>query len=296
MWKADRGVVMEHKPMRGAEPLDPPSPELARQYLEEVRQVEQRLAGHVDLRAAAWRSILASAQLAVAFTVLLLVTRVGGFTVPLLPVILVIGQIGAGFAERHGAQWRVRGAQWVIVALLAAAFGISFIWLTAEPADRPLWAFLIPGALFLASGGWIAAVQLRRARGAARLTAERPAPMPSATRIATAVLGIVLGCCAAFLGIDDELTSSLAYTAILIAVPVWMLLWRFDFGLPALGRYWSWRQEAAYGLSLAIVLALCLLRAYTDGALWHLTVAGGVIAALALGISALIGGTRREHG
>src|SRR5690606_3306645 len=99
---------MEQKPMRDADPLERPTPEVAKAYLDEVGAVEQRREEHIDRRAVGWISILNAAIVPVFLylTIVGLRNDAAGVTQPILFAFIVWGQLAAGIAVRNGVQWQ----------------------------------------------------------------------------------------------------------------------------------------------------------------------------------------------
>lgn len=279
--------------MRGVEPLAPPSPEIAKLYLEEVQAVRERREDRIDRRAGAWRSIVGAVQLALLFTAYVLAVRADGAAFqPILVLILLSGQINAGFAERRGVQWRIRGRQWVLVAVFAVALAISFVLIVIDPIAQPTWMLFIPGALIFLAGGASGFVQLWKTRNAPDGKLRRREPMPVATRYATAALGGVLGICAISIGLPDGLIPSTVMAAVTIVVAVWSFAWMTDFGPQAFGRYWTLVQEGAFGFATAVVIVLSLLQALTETVSPQLGLAAGILVVLVLAAAAVFGSRR----
>lgn len=249
---------MEQRPMQGTDPLEPPSPEVARLYLDEIEVIEQRREERIDRRAVAWQSVLASVMTAAIFTAYLLVVRKeGAATQPLLLLLLVTSQISAGLGERHGLQWRTPRSKWwytVFIVLFALAVVGTFFALLISPEARPLWAYFIPGAIMLVGFGGIGVVQLWKARGSAPVVRPARDPIPHATRIATASVGLFMGLATLSVGIRDELTTSIVMLVLMLIVVGWFFAWTTDAGPAGLGRYWRWPQFLAYALTTAVMI------------------------------------------
>lgn len=291
---------MEQRPMQGSGPLEPPSPEVARLYLDEIEVIEQRREERIDRRAVAWQSIITSVMIAGLFTAYLLVIRAeASATQPLLFLLLVTSQISSGVGERNGLQWRIpRSNVWVIVSivLFALAFAGSFFTLLLSPETRPVWAYLIPGAIMLAGFGGMGVVQLWKARGSARTVREARDPMPLATRIATASVGTLMGLATVSIGIGDDLTTSIVTLVLMMIVVGWLFAWTTDAGPAALGRYWRWPQFLAYALTSALMVWVNVQTVYSGTMAPSVyLVCGAAVAVLLIG-SAILPEPRARHG
>lgn len=84
---------MDQKPIRGHEPLEAPTPEIARLYLDEARIAGERSDGRIDRRDVLLQDIVAQVTLAVLVTAYLLVAREKGAAAiqPLVLFVLVAG-------------------------------------------------------------------------------------------------------------------------------------------------------------------------------------------------------------
>ena len=284
---------MEQKPVRGTEPLEPPSVDVARLYLEEAEAVQRRRDERVDRYASAWQAILSGFAIAVIFTVMLLVSRAGAAnTQQLIFLIIVTGQIIAGFAERTGVQSRLDGStRWAVVVLVVWGVAVVALFMFAliDGQNRPLWLSFAPGVAIVVGFGGYGAVALYRDRGHPRPPAVPREPLPVQTRAATAGLGILMGMAALSVGIDDALLASTLSVVLMMVMLAWFFLWKTDAGPQALGRFWRWPQIAAYLLSVALVAWLALLRAYTEAVTAPLSLGVAAIAAVALGVAASLG-------
>lgn len=288
----ETGVIMEQKPIDGTAPLAPPSADVARQYLDEVEEVHRRRDERVDRRASSWEAILSGIAIAILITALLLVNRADATsTQPFIFLIIVTGQISAGFAERAGVQWRAFGPRpWSVVAVVV--YGVAmvalFLLIFIDAQNRPLWMNFIPGlAILLGFGGYGAAL-LWRERGQERRPARPREPLPGQTRAATAGLGILIGVAALSIGIENALLGSIVGILVMMAVVVWLFLWATDAGPQALGRYWRWPQIAAYLSSMGVVTWLALQRAYSDAVTLPSALGAAAAAAALLCIAACL--------
>lgn len=279
---------MDQKPMQGSASLEPPTPAIAQLYLEEAIAIGDRRERWIDRRAAAWQAIITTVVLAVLLTAQLLVMRAGdtGFQ-SLLFLILVVGQINAGLAERSGMQWRIPGSQrWFagVVVLFAVAVIGSYFALLVSPTDQPLWLYFAPGAVLSLGGGGLGIMQLRQARGSTPQVAQRHEALPRSTRIATACLGIVMGLAAFSTGLDDDLAVAIVWMVVMMTFVAWMFAGRSDFGPMAFGRYWRRPQFTAFAIGLGVMTWLSLQAAYSTGVTPAVTAGcGGAVMVLMIG-------------
>lgn len=290
---------MEQRPINGSEPLEPPSAEIARLYLEEADAVEQRREQSVDRRAVAWRTIGTAAITAGMLTAFLLVLRVEDSVAPsLLFLLLMTSQISVGLGERSGLQWRTpQSGRWhtVVVVLLSAAIVGAFLVVLVFREMRPIWMAFVPGAIMLVGFGAIGVRQLWTAR---RVPAGRPErePLPLPTRIATASLGVVMGLVTVSIGIGDDLTASVVTVMLLLVLVAWCFAWRTDAGAAALGRYWRWPQFLAYTAAAAVVVWANLQTAYSGPPSTSTFLLGGALAAVLLIVAAFAPASRGGRG
>lgn len=278
--------------MQGSEPLEPPSPEVARLYLDEIEVIEQRREERIDRRAVAWQSIGTAVVTAAIFTAYLLVVRAESSAAqPLLFLLLVTSQIIAGVGERNGLQWRTPRSKWwytVFIVLFALAVVGTFFALLISPEARPMWAYFIPGAIMLVGFGGIGVVQLWKARGSAPAARPTRDPIPLATRIATASVGLLLGLATLSIGIGDDLTTSIVTLVLMMIVVGWFFAWRTDAGPAALGRYWRWPHFLAYALTVVVMVWANLQTVYSGPmATSTYLLCGALVAALLIGSAVL---------
>jgi len=283
---------MEHRPVQGFGALEPPSSEVALLYLDEVAVVEQRREERIDRRAVAWQAIGTAAMSAGVLTAYLLIMRVeASATQPLLFLLIVTSQISAGLGERHGVQWHTPGSKkWYItvVVLFAVAMLGSFFALLMSREPRPVWAYLIPGAIMLLGFGGLGSVQLWKTRGIAPAVRTAPDPIPFATRIATASVGLLMGFATLSIGIRDDLAISIVTLVLMMFVVGWIFAWTTDAGPAALGRYWRWPQFSAFVLSSATMVWLSMQSAYAGPVATSTCLIGGaLVAALLVGSAVL---------
>ncbi|WP_435744222.1 hypothetical protein [Microbacterium sp. PMB16] len=265
---------------------------MARLYLDEAEAVEQRRERRIDRRAVAWQTILAAAVTSVVVTAYIFVFRADSSAIqPLLFLLIIMSQISAGMGERHGLLWRTpRSKSWYTVFTVALAVAVigSFFFILLTPDHGPFWFSWVPGAIFLIGFGGLGLVQLWKARGSERAVRESREPLPLATRITTAVLGVFLGAATLSIGIRGDLITSLVMLVLMLIVVGWLFAWMTDAGPAALGRYWRWPQFGAYGVSMAAIIWLSLRSAYGDEVALPVKLGVGALVALLMIGSALL--------
>lgn len=247
--------------MRDADPLERPTPEVAKAYLDEIGAVEQRREEHIDQRAVGWISVLN----AVIVPVFLYLTIVGlrddatGVTQPILFAFIVWGQLAAGIAVRNGVQWQLTRRRWVTIAGVTV-FGIliivsMFAAVFAKDRLHDAVLFVPPVLAFVALIG-IGATQLWQSRRH-RPGRRRPrARLTVGMRMATVVLGAILGGLTALMAVPESVLSTMLMLLMVMVLVAWMFAGRFsELGLPSLGEMWRWPQLTAYAISLAALFA-----------------------------------------
>lgn len=282
--------------MRDAAPLDPPTPEIARAYLDEVGSVRQRREDSIDRRSVGFLSILN----AIACSLFLYLTIVGvrdgafGITQPMLFAFIIWGQLAAGVAVRNGVQWQLARRRWVtmtgvtIFCVLAVASMFLAIFAPDDLTDAIV--FVAPGIAFFGLAG-IGAVQLWQARGH-RPGRRRPRPpLTAVMRMATAALGVLLGGLTALMSVSESILSVVLLFLLLFVVFAWLFAGRSsELGLAALGERWRWPQLTAYGLSVVALFASAAWALFdVPSAVPFPAIAGGAVM-LVLLLGASIGG------
>jgi hypothetical protein len=259
---------MEQKPMRGAAPLDPPSPEIARLYLDEVDRVIERRDDQVNLRAQGWVTIVQGLLLAGFVGCTTVASRGADTTASML---LLLGfvmaiQVLSGLTERFGGQrrftrWRGLYYTAVVIACVAivATFGMSLVTANA----LPLGVVLAPAALGVLVLVGIGACQLWLARGTPRgARRERPAFVWPA-RGTTLAFGVLLGIMIVTAAYADALLTSLVTVLAAIALVVASLGSGTDWGLAYLGEVWRWPQFLMLAAGLVALAASVVVSATT---------------------------------
>lgn len=252
---------MDQKSAHDAAPLEPPTPDVAKAYLDEVGAIEQRREEHIDRRAVGWLSILNGAVI----SIFLFVTIVGlrdnatGVTQPVLFAFLIWGQVAGGLATRNGVQWRLTRRLWVTivgvtmlgVVILVSMFAAIF---AAEALDDRV-VYVAPVVALVTLTG-IGVRQLWQARGS-RPVRRRPRPSLSpGMRMATVALGMILGGLTAIMSVPESVLTVVLLLLLVLVILVWMFAGlSSDLGFPSLAQRWGWPQFTAYGLSIVALFA-----------------------------------------
>lgn len=287
---------MEQKPMSDAEPLEPPTPAVARAYLDEVGSVRKRREENIDRRSVGLLSILN----AIACSLFLYLTIVGlregatGITQPMLWAFIIWGQLAAGVAVRNGVQWQLTRRRWLTIAgvtvlgvlILVSMFAAVF---AGDRLDDAV-VFVAPAIAFVALTG-TGAAQLWQARGHQPGVRRPRAPLTAGMRMATVALGVLLGGLTALMSAPESILSAVLLLLLLFAILAWMLAGRFsELGMPMLGELWRWPQLTAYGLSIAALFVSAAWALFGgSSAIPFPAVAGGVVVLLFL-LAAPLGG------
>ena len=255
--------------MRGAAPLDPPSPEIARLYLDEVDRVLERRDDRVNLRAQGWVTIVQGVLMAGFVSCTTVASRGADTTASML---LLLGfvmaiQVLSGLTERFGGQrrftrWRGLYYTAVVIACVAivATFGMSLI--TANPL--PLGVILAPAALGVLVLVGIGACQLWLARGAPRGAGRERPPFVWPARGTTLGFGVLLGIMIVTAAYADALLISLVTVLAAIALVVASLGSGTDWGLAYLGEVWRWPQFLMLTAALVALAASVVVSATTQ--------------------------------
>ncbi|PCE13495.1 hypothetical protein AUC47_06670 [Microbacterium sp. SZ1] len=251
---------MEQKPMRGLAPLDPPSPDVARQYLQEADAVRARRDRQGGSQVQGWAIIVTAIVTGVFLTAHLVVVDSGRpAVVPVFVfVIMIAAQIVSGATERDGVRVRVprnRAAFVAIVVLSVLGILASFaVQIVAPEAPfvviaAPLWT----SCLIFAGLG---VAHLRTATGDGRIVPQPPFEGPA--RLTTLVVGSLLAATIAVVSLDDLLLSSVLAIVIGSAFVVGVVGARTDWGLSHLGQVWRWPQYGVGALGATALLGVTL--------------------------------------
>lgn len=259
---------MDQKPIRGHEPLEAPTPEIARLYLDEARIAGERSDGRIDRRDVLLQDIVAQITLAVLVTAYLLVARERGAAAiqPLVFFVLVAGQIATGAGERGGTRWkdpRGRPVRIVALVLFGAAMLGAIVLLLVAPRAVPVGVYAIPGLVLVLGLAVPAARGLWRAPKVETAETTRAA-LPTATRVATMCLGLQLGFTAVAVGMPESGPAAFLSVVIVLIFAAWLFAWRTEGGPATMGLWWGPAQQAVLLGSAVLVGGLGVAAAYTD--------------------------------
>lgn len=274
---------MEQKPIVGAAPLDPPSADLARQYLDEASAVAQRREKHLDRRGMAVLRAWETGILAVYLTVFMFSFGATGSNAPFVLLFVVFFpwiqfsselRMSFGFQARGSKDARrylIWGA--IVVAAFIGAMILQMSW-----GEFPLWARYLPGALCLLLLGPSAARELRQTRPGG-FTQQRE--LPSSARVVTIALGVLLAATLWITALGDALFASIWVVLPMIVIVAWTIGCQVSTRIPALGALWRWPQWSAYGISSLIIVVFVFARAHAiEAGSTIVTVAALLIVAL----------------
>lgn len=256
--------TMEQKPIAAAQPLDPPTPDMARAYLDEAAAVGQRREERVDRRALARVSLIESFVLAGYLT-----TMMFGFGTPaasssfivLVGLLLLWVQLTGELRESYGFQPRLRFQQgWgrIVVLVIIAGIVLSGVALQLGGLTMPSTLRFVPGVLVIAVFGTIALRDLRRA-GPASPSRSR-APLSASARVATAIIGVAVGVTIWVTATADALVVSWFAMVMMFGVLGWWIAMQVSTRLPALGASWRWPHWGAFLVGWGVLAVLVLLR------------------------------------
>lgn len=245
---------MEQRPEPGLQPYAPPSADVARAYLDESTRVTQRREQYIDRRAAAKLLAVEGVVVAVYLTLMMHAFRAPDMVLLVLPV-LIWTSLVESLREDFGYQSRGREQRWRTVLVLAfVALCIAGFWLVLAGADLPLWALLAPGLCGLAMC-WVFAFREWRLAVPGVSTARRLAPFDRATRLITALIGILLG--ASIAAVSSGLATAiwLGYALAMLGLIVWFSMVRAGTA-PSVGSAWGPLLWGLYGASSAALAAM----------------------------------------
>lgn len=252
---------MEQKSAHDAAPLEPPTPDVAQAYLDEVGAVEQRREEHIDRRAVGWLSVVNAVVLSLFLYLTIVGLRDGATTVtqPVLFAMLIWGQLTTGLAARNGVQWQPTRRRWVMVfgvaVLCVVVVGSMFAAVFAADVLDCAVVYVAPLVTFVALTG-IGVRQLWQARGP-RPARRRPRPSLSpGMRMATVALGIILGGLTAIMSVPESALTAVLLLLLVLVIMAWMFAGlSSNLGLPTLVAQWGWPQFTAYGVSTFALFA-----------------------------------------
>lgn len=278
----------------GAEPLVPPTPNVARAYLDEVTAVGARRERRVDRRAVGWLTIASSMLSGVLISGMLLALDVGFFfgSQSLVMCVLLLNPIISGMNAWRGFRTLLsdRWPERIAVIGFAAVVLASFLLVMVTPVELPLWVQLVPGALLAIGGGGFGIVMLRDSVASDR---PIPAPMSPAARWRTCGIGILLGALAALLAHPEGILSAVV---ILVGYVVVVILLTADFigaGLAAAAESWRLPHLIAIAAAMIALCALVMIRSVTGDL--ASPIAAGTGAAIVLVFAGVaLSGARRD--
>lgn len=285
---------MEQHPAQASVPLDPPTPDVARAYLDEIGTVENRREEHINRRAMGWLDIVGGAVIGGYVTLALSMLRGDvDATFPLLLVALLLWtQLSLGLHERNGAQRRPSAlARWgwiALIVMLAGSFA-ALIVVRFLDSQLPELFFFIPGPLvfvvFLARG----IRQLMRARGQAATSSGARRAFSRVESIGTAVIGLVMGAAIAVAAAPNDFVPAVATAILMLGLAVWILSFSMPWGLPSIGAAWRWPQWALMALSAAVLILFVVSPSLLGALSWLVAGGMGVVIAIIFAVMGMRG-------
>jgi hypothetical protein len=291
------GILMDQKPMPGVQPLEPPTPEMARRYLDEVEAVTARRDSQVDLRGQGWITIVEALVmlLFVACCAVLIRSGQASHVSLLLFAMLAASQILSGAAQSRGVQWRFRGSRTVYIVVIVftvIAMLSSFVLFLVAP-QLSLASVLLPAAVGTAALVGLGIRQLWAGRDAPHgVRRDRP-PFLWPARGTTIGLGALLGALIIVAGTADLLVSNLLAILAGGAIIVMSIGNRADWGPVHLGEVWRWPQISMFTFGALSLTAVVTIGDRSDLVNpWSTTILGAIVVVLAVLVS-LIGSPAR---
>ncbi|WDH79976.1 hypothetical protein PTQ19_05935 [Microbacterium esteraromaticum] len=253
--------MMEQRSEPGQPAYQPPSAQLARQYLAERDDVAQRRAAHIDRRATARMLLLDGVVLAVWGSVLLLgFPRNFSGSMPLLVSLLIWTVLSGSLRDRYGylPRGREAGARTAVMLIMLVMF-FGAIAAIIVGVGVPPWGRLLPGAVALILFTVLAVEEWRRDVPARKVTRQR-APFDRPTRVVTAAIGVALGGLTALSGAEAaaEALAYLVYGVFMFGLVVWNVK-VMSGTAPAVGAAWgpsAWTLYGAGNATLAVLIVL----------------------------------------
>lgn len=284
--------AVEQKPIAGAPPLDPPSADLARQYLDEADAVAHRREAHLDRRGMAVLRLWETIVLAVYLTVFMFAFGAAGGSTPVMllfvaffPWIQFSAELRASFGfQARGARDVRRYAWWaaIVVGAFLLALVLQMVW-----GELPLWMRLAPGLLCVLLLGPAAVREIRQStRGEPR----EPVALPRSARLATIALGLLLASTVGIIALGDALTAVIWALLPMLAVLTWAIGRQISARLPELGSLWRWPQWTSYGVSSVLIIVFILLRVHGVQVDTGVAIAGAALIVLLFTGSAFLRG------
>lgn len=284
---------MEHAPVAGEQPLDPPDAATAQAYLDELPGVRQRREVVLDRRRLGRLYVVEGAAFAVFIGALLwtdLLRQLTGastssLTFSLLIVVFLWSSLSRGIRERYGARQGPRGLARVVNLVLLVAALLAAVVLFFAGSAAPAWLRIGPVLLAFVGGLWPGLALSREASGMPKLEPPLHAVMTPAGRWATLVCGLGMSVAVLLMGwitVGGPLSSTLGLisaTIVIIAIVICSHL-----GLVTeLGAMWRPPQWTAFVLSALLTGAVMVwATASPESGLTVGIAAAGVILALVL--------------
>ncbi|WP_341975122.1 hypothetical protein LTA6_003476 [Microbacterium sp. LTA6] len=255
--------MMEQKPLSAAEPLEPPTADVAQAYLDEVDVVATRREERIDRRGIAWVALAEAAALAVYLSVMMFGfgSSSSSSFITLIALLLVWIQLSGELKESFGFQSRLRRTErwaYALFGFVAVAGVVVGIATQIVGADIPFVLRLAPGGLVLLVFGGLAVRDLRRARPAVLRRAR--APLATVARNFTLTIGAVFGIAIAITSVAYSVPASLFSMALILLMLGWWIAVQISDRLPALGAVWYWPQWAAFVLGWAVFACAVLVQ------------------------------------
>lgn len=285
--------------MRGLAPLDPPSADIARLYLQEADAVRARRDRRGGSRVQGWMTIATAAVIALFLTASILPQPTDRpIAAPtFVLVMVVVSQISSGATERDGVQRRVPRHRALLVAVIVicvfgvlSSFAVQVLFAPRPPfllAAVPLWAAcLVLGGLGVA--------QLRSARVVAGdHRPERP-PFTRSARLTTLALGLLIATGVVAGAVDDPLVTSMVAIVAGVLVVIGCAGMGQDWGLAALGAVWRVPHYVDFGVGVAMLLGVAWNVSAGEPIDPRAGIASGVLVAIASVIVSMLP-ERAEH-
>lgn len=277
---------MEQRPIEGAEPLAPPTAEVAQAYLEELGRVRARREERIDRRALAVFSLTSAVVLSVYVTIAAFaigVPQLNSSFIVLVVLFLLWVQLGSEYREGHGAYGsplsRSRSVSIGFAAVLIVVVLASFF-ISAIGVEPPVLARLIPGLLTLFIIGIPAAREIRQSQRSHAVA--DPRRLKGSERWATIGIGAVMAASVWVLAVGGMFLVPSFAMAVLVIYLAWWVVGRISERLPAPGAVWAWPQWSAFAISGAAVAAVIIAQLLEPPA--SLSALAPVIAVFTLGL------------
>lgn len=253
---------MEQRPMNGAEPLVPPTADVARAYLEELERVRSRREERIDRRALAVFSLTSAVVLSVYVTIASFAigaSQMNSSFIVLVALFLLWVQLGSEYRENHGAIGsplsRSRsvsiGFAAVLIVVVFAAFFAAAIGVGLPAPVR-----MIPGLLTLSIIGIPAVREVRRSKRISAAADRRS--LTVSERWATIGIGAIMAASIWILAVGGAVLLPIFAMALMIVYVTWWVAGRISERLPAPGTVWAWPHWSAFAVAGSAVAALMI--------------------------------------